>query len=142
VPSQIPAATWYEKACVAIVRNEQTLFQYVNQAGLGLSPRECENVSRTKEFQAVLRAERNKYYKELATDSSRNRNTAVGQLVHAITKLIELGNYDKAVAAIAQLSKLEGWTSDQAQIGIFNDLSSKDIDALRAKLAKQAEKKV
>lgn len=139
---EVPRQDWYEKAAVAIVRSEKTLFQFSNESNLGLTSRECENIARTKEFQTVLRTERNKYYKELATDSSRSRNTAVGQLIFSITKLIETESYDKAVAAIAQLAKLEGWTSDQAQISVINDLTGKDIEALRARLAKKMEGKL
>lgn len=132
--STIPPADWYEKAAVAIVRNEKTLFQWANETNRGLTSTECQNISRTKEFQNALRAERNRYYKELSTDPTRSRNTAVGQLLFAVQKLLEAENYDKAVTALAQLFKVEGWTSDSAQISIFNDLNANDIEGLRKKL--------
>ena len=99
-----------------------------------LTSTECQNVARTKEFQSVLRSERNKFYKELSTDPSRSRSTAIGQLLFAVQKLLEGEQYDKAVTALVALAKLEGWTSDQAQLNIFNDLNSKDIEGLRKKL--------
>lgn len=137
----IPKCDWYEKAAIEIVRNDKTLFRYVNEADLGLTSRECENIARTKEFQEVLRIERNKLYKELATDPSRNRNVAVGQLLFAIQKLLDAGSYDKAVASLAQLFKVEGWSSDAtSQVNIFNDLKSTDIGALKAKLEAQVTK--
>lgn len=136
----IPKCDWYEKAAVAIVRDGKTLFAYANEANLGLTSRECENVARTKEFAEVLRTERNKFYRELATDPSRSRYTAVGQLIFAIGRMLEAEQFDKAVAAIAQLAKLEGWTSDQAQVSVFNDLTGKDIDALRAKVTQARER--
>jgi hypothetical protein len=132
--NQIPAADWYEKACEAIVRGERTLFQWANETNRGLTSLECQNIARTKEFMAALRVARNRYYKELATDPSRNRNTAVGQLLYLVQKMIDAEQNDKAVAALAQLFKVEGWTSDQANISIFNDLNAKDIDGLRKKL--------
>lgn len=130
----VPRLDWYEKAAVAIVRNGKTLFQFVNENNLGLTSRECENLSRTKEFQAALRAERNRFYKELSTDPSRSRNTAVGQMLFAIQKLLENEQYDKAVAALTQLAKLEGWTSDSANVNIFQDIKAGDLDELRRKL--------
>lgn len=133
--NQLPACDWYEKAAEDIVRNDSTLFAWSNKNRKGFTQVECANIARTKEFQATLRVARNKIYKELATDPSRNKNTALGQLVFLIQKMIDAELFDKAVAAIAQLAKLEGWTSDQTQIGIVNDLSGKEIDALRAKLA-------
>ena len=81
----------------------------------------------------ILRLRRNLYYKELANDPSLTRTAVKGQLVFAITKLLEKGMEDKAVAAIMNLAKLEGWTTDQANVNIFNDLNQKDIDALRKK---------
>lgn len=138
--STIPPAEWYEKAAVAIVRNGQTLFQWANENNKGLLARECENISRTKEFQSALRAERNRLYKELSTDPSRNRNTAVGQLLFAVQKLLEAEQYDKAVTALSQLFKVEGWTTDSAQISIFNDLNANDIEGLRKKLKDAKDK--
>jgi hypothetical protein len=135
--NEIPAAVWYEKAAHAIVRSERTLFQYANEANLGLTATECANIARTKEFQAALRAERNRFYKELSTDPQRNRNTAVGQMVFAIQKLLDAEQWDKAVAALTQLFKAEGWTSEATQLTIFNDLNAKDIDGLREKLRKR-----
>jgi hypothetical protein len=130
----IPAAVWYDKAAEAMVRNEYTLFRFANENNLGLKSTECENIARTKEFQAALRAARNRFYKELSTDPTRSRNTAVGQLLFAIQRLLEGEQYDKAVTALSQLFKAEGWTSDQAQLTIFNELSGKDIEGLRARL--------
>ena len=130
----IQASDWYEKAADAIVRQGQTLFQWSNEHNKGLTSRECENVARTKEFQNVLRRMRNQLYKELSTDPSRSRSTAIGQLLFAVQKLLEGEQYDKAVTALVALAKLEGWTSDQAQLNIFNDLNAKDIEELKKKL--------
>ena len=56
-----------------------------------------------------------------------------GQLVFAIGKLIEKGQEDKAVTAIMALAKFEGWTSDGANVNVFNDLTQTDLAALRKK---------
>lgn len=136
----IPRLDWYEKAAVAIVREEKTLYAWANEAKLGLTSTECANIARTKEFQAALRAERNKFYKELATDQDRSRNVAVGQLIFAISKLLEAEQYDKAVSSLAQLFKVEGWTTDQAQINVFNELNAKDIEGLKKRLQEQKAK--
>jgi hypothetical protein len=139
--NQVPRQDWYQRAAAVIVREHKTLFQFVNEANLGLTSRECENLARTKEFQQCLRIERNLFHKELATDSTRSRSTAVGQLVFAISKMMEAEQWDKASNAIIQLAKLEGWTSDQAQLNIFNDLNAKDIEGLKKKLQDKLIKK-
>jgi hypothetical protein len=115
--------------------------RYANEHDLGLTSTECQNIVRTKEFQSAIRAERNRYYKELSTDPTRSRTTAIGQLLFAIQKLLEGEQYDKAVTALAQLFKAEGWTSDQAQLNIFNDLNAKDIEGLKKKLKEKLSKK-
>jgi hypothetical protein len=136
---KIPPSEWYEKAAFEIVRNSYTLFRFSNEQNLGLTSRECENIARTTEFQNALRAQRNRFYKELSDDKSRSRSTAVGQLLFAITKLLDAEQYDKAVNAIAQLFKAEGWTSDAAQINILQDLSGKNIEEIRAKLQQKVK---
>lgn len=117
-----------------MVRSGSKLFAWACEHNMGLKPVECENIIRTKEFMAALRAARNVFYKELATDPTRSRTTAIGQLLFAIQKLLEADQYDKAVTAIGQLFKAEGWTQDQASISIFNEISGKDIDAIRKRL--------
>lgn len=135
--NSIPAAVWYEKAAIAIARNGKNLFAYANENDLGLTSKECEAIAKSPEFLVALRLERNKFYKELATDPARSRNTAVGQLLYAVERLMDGGQYDKAVTAITSLMKAEGWTTEGAQISIFNDLNAKDIDGLRKKLKGQ-----
>lgn len=137
--SQKPTEHWYEKAADAIVREGKSLFQFANESDLGLTSRECENVLRTKAFQEVLRNRRNLYYKEIAQDPSLSRAAVKGQLVLAITKMLEKEQYDKAANAIMQLAKLEGWTSDGTNVNVFNDLTHKDLLALKDKF-KPADK--
>lgn len=124
---------WYEKAADAIVREGKTLFQYTNEKDLGLTRTECDNVVRTKAFMEILRTRRNVYYKEIANDPSLSRSAVKGQLVLAISKMIEIGQWDKVANAIMQLAKLEGWTSDGTNVNVFQDLTQKDIDKLRTK---------
>jgi hypothetical protein len=130
----IPRQDWYEKAAEAIVRHDRTLFQWANENNMGITSTECNNISRTKEFMAALRACRNRYYKELANDPSRNRAAAVGRLLHIIDKLIEVQQFDKASSALVQLLKAEGWSNEQTNVNI-NEVTGKDIEALRAKVA-------
>lgn len=124
---------WYEKAADAIVREGKNLFLISNEMDLGLTTRECENILRTKLFQEVLRTRRNLYYKEIANDPSLSRAAIKGQLVLAINKMLEKELYDKAANAIMQLAKLEGWTSDGTNVNVFNELTAKDLAALRDK---------
>lgn len=100
---------------------------------MGLTARECENVQKTKLFQETLRTRRNIYHKEIAGDSSFSRAAAKGQLMVAINKMMEKEQYDKAAAAIMNLAKLEGWTSDGTSVNVFADLTATDLAKLREK---------
>lgn len=128
-----PTEHWHEGACDAIVREGRTLFAYCNEKQLGLTSRDCENVQKTKTFQETLRARRNIYHKEIASDSSFSRAAAKGQLMVAINKMMEKEQYDKAAAAIMNLAKLEGWTSDGTSVNVFADLTATDLAKLREK---------
>ena len=137
-----PACDWYEKAAKAIVREGVTLFQWTNKYNKGLRTSECDAIAKTQEFRTALRNARNLYYKELSTDPTRSRNTAIGQLLFVVEKLIEGEQYDKATAALAQLFRAEGWTSDAANVNIFQDMNAKDIEGLRKKLRKDEPAKL
>lgn len=138
----LPTTAWYEKAAYAIVRQGKTLFQYVNEANLGLTTSDCKKVAETAEFQACLRVERNKFYKELARDNSRTRGTAIGQLLYAIEQMLNKEQYDKAANAIIQLFKAEGWLNEGTQVNIIESLKGNDIDALRRKIEEQKKAKL
>jgi hypothetical protein len=123
-----------------MVREGLTLFKVANEENLGLTSRECENIQRTKGFQEVLRVRRNLYHKEIAQDATLSKSAMEGTLVVAAQKLMEKGQEDKAANVIMQLAKLKGWTTDQASVNIFQDLSQQDLAKLRERINKQKEK--
>lgn len=126
---------WYQKAAEIMVREGVNLFAATQKLDLGIRPSECEEIAASKEFLSVLRAERNRFYKELAGDPARSRTTAVGQLLFVIEKLLEHEQYEKAAEAIFKLSRIEGWTTEQAAQNLFFDLTGKDLTELRKKFA-------
>lgn len=133
-----PRQDWYDKAADAVTRGfSKNLFEYCNEHNLAIRKQECDAILKTPEWQAAIRASRNKFFKELASDPQRSRNTAVGQLLYAVQRLLEVESYDKAVAALSQLFKVEGWNKEaNAQVNIFQDLSSRDFAAIRERLKK------
>lgn len=132
-----PAEHWYDGAAICMVREGKTLFKYTVEKDLGLTSTECENIQRTKKFQEILRVQRNLYYRELAVDASMSKTAVEGQMIFAITKLLENGLYDKAVAAMVSLAKLKGWATDQTSVNIFQQMTGGDITKLKETLAKQ-----
>jgi hypothetical protein len=132
---QVKSEHWWADCADCMIREGRNMFFYCNEHGLGLTSAECDKVTRSQVFQELFRIRRNIYYKELANDSSLTRTAVKGQLVLAIQKMIEKEQYDKAANAIMQLAKLEGWTSDGTNVNVFNDVTQKDLDALRKRVA-------
>lgn len=124
---------WFEKAADMMVRESKSLYAATNELDLGITSKECLAIAQNKTFQEVLRTRRNVFYKEIANDPSLSRNAVKGQLVLAITKMLEREQFDKAANAIMQLAKLEGWTSDGTNVNVFNELTAKDLTELRKK---------
>lgn len=120
-----------------MVRNSVSFSQAANDLKLPLSPTECEKVVKRKEFQQILRQEKNAFRQEVANEPGRTKSTAVGMMVLAIENLITEGEWDKAVAAIEKLAKLEGWIGADSNVNIFAGLTARDIAEAKQKLTEQ-----
>lgn len=136
-----PVEHWFEKAADAIIREGLTLFAFSNHQGLGLTAKECEATLRTKGFQEILRVRRNLFYKELAQDASWSKAAAEGQIVFAISKMMEKELYDKALEGVMKLAKFKGWISDGTNVNVFQELTQKDLADLRKKFTPPAVSK-
>jgi hypothetical protein len=130
---ELQSEHWYADCADAMVREGIPMFQFTCRADLGLTHKECDSVVRSKAFQEIFRLRKNLYYKELANDPSLTKTAVEGMAILAITRLLEKGMDDKALNGIVQFAKIKGWTSDQASVNIFQDLSAKDLAALREK---------
>jgi len=130
---------WYRPAAELMARNSLSLKQAVSELKVQITPEECELVSRRKEFQQILREERNKFHTEVADQPGRNKSTALGMMQVAIEKLMVEGEWDKAVAAIEKLAKLEGWVGSDSNINIFSGLTARDIAEAKERISKQIE---
>lgn len=111
-----------------------------SEIGHPLDPDEADKVSRRRDFQDILRVERNKFYAAVANDPSRSKSTAIGKMEVLIDRLIASGEYDKAANAIDKLGKLEGWVGADSSVNVFAGLSARDIAEARERLAGPVEK--
>jgi len=117
-----------------MVRHNLSLRQAALDAGEILTVDEAEKLSRSREFQRVLWAERQKFWKELASDPSRGKATIIGRMEHAIAKLLEAGEWDKAIEGLIKLAKVEGLLGTDASINIWGTASAKDIEEVKKQL--------
>lgn len=129
--------TWYQKACERMVREGKSLFLVSNELDLGLSKKECDELGKDLEFARVLRGERLRYYRELAADPNRSKQSNIGTLLFLADQLIEKGMHDKAANVIMNVMKAEGQLEDKTAITIFGDVTDKDLALMRETVEKR-----
>lgn len=122
-----------------MIRETKSLFMVSNELDLGLTAKQCDDLLRDTEFQATLRGEKNRYYKELAQDPQRSKQSNIGNLLFLADQLILAKSYDKAANVIMNVMKAEGQLEDKTTVNVFGDLSHKDLETMRLKVAKGKE---
>lgn len=117
-----------------MVRNEYSLKQAAFEVGHPLDPDEAEAVSKRREFQEILRVERNKYFAMVANDPTRTKSAVLGRMHILADKLMKEGELDKAALVLEKLAKMEGWSGNEGNINIFSGLTARDIAEARERL--------
>lgn len=110
-----------------MVRTKMNFHQAATELGIQLDPIESDRTARRREFQDILRVERNKLYQSVANDPSRSKATSIGKMEILIENLISEGEYDKAGQLIERLAKLEGWVGGDSNVNVFAGLTARDI---------------
>ena len=129
--------SWFNSAAELIVRHGMTIRQAVLELNLDLTAQDCDRVYHTKAFQEILRTERHRLNTEIANDPNRTKTSLIGLGYQLIQKLIEEGQWEKAIAGIEKLAKIEGWSGAESQINIFQGLTAKDIAEERARIEQE-----
>lgn len=129
---------WFQTACQKMVREDKSLFIAACELNLGMTKKDCDDLLKDLEFQRVLRGERLRYYRELATDPGRSKQSNIGTLLYLADRLIAKGMDDKAANVIMSIMKAEGQLEDKSTINVFGDLTAKDLAAARDKITKKA----
>lgn len=125
-----------------MVREGLSLFMVSAEMDLGLTKRDCDGLAKELEFQRVLRGERLRFYKELAADPGRSKQSNVGTLMFLCDQLIAKEMYDKAANVMMNVMKAEGQLEDKTSITVFGDLTDKDIHAMRATVEKRKKEEL
>lgn len=120
-----------------MVREGKSLFLVSNEMDLGLQKKDCDELLKELEFQRVLRGERLRFYKELAADPGRSKQSNIGTLLFLADELIAKGMHDKAANVIMSVMKAEGQLEDKTSITVFGDLTDKDLIAMRETVEKR-----
>ena len=129
-----PELDWMQPVAEMMSREGVTLREAATRLKVPIGSEEAANLFRTKGFQRLLRAERNRYYLEVGQDVEWRRKTAIGMLLHCVNQLIQNAEFDKAAEVILKASRVEGWLGAETQVSVFNSLSQKDLDTVRMKI--------
>lgn len=110
-----------------------------NELDLGLTKGQCEDLLKDLEFQRVLRGERLRYYKELAGDPNRSKQSNVGTLMFLCDQLIAKEQFDKAANVMMSIMKAEGQLEDKTAITVFGNITDKDVQMMKATIDKRKQ---
>jgi len=130
---------WYQRACTIMVRDNKSLYLVSNELDLKLTKGQCDGLEKDPEFQKVLRGERLRFYRELAADPNRSKQTNIGNLLFLADQLIAKGLYDKAATVIMSVMKAEGQLEDKTAITVFGDITDKDLLTMRSVVEKRKQ---
>lgn len=122
-----------------MVREGKQLFLVTNELNLGLTKKDCDAVLKDLEFQRVLRGERLKFYKELAADPNRSKQSNIGTLMFLADMLIAKEMYDKAANVMMNVMKAEGQLEDKTAITVFGNITDKDVQLMKATIDKRKQ---
>jgi len=131
-PRHCPA--WFVQVAEEMVRNNSSLKVAALDLGIELDPAEAERLGRRKDFQEILRVERNKFHAAVANDPSRTKSVALGMMWMAAERLARDGEHEKAAATLERIAKVEGWAGNEGNVNIFSGLSARDIAEARARI--------
>jgi hypothetical protein len=131
-PLYCPA--WFVQAAEVMVRSNSTLKSAAVEVGHPIDPDEADKVSRRRDFQEILRVEKNKFYAGVANDPTRTKSVVLGQMWFLADKLISEGEYERAAGVLDKLSKMEGWSGNEGNINIFSGLTARDIAEARQRI--------
>lgn len=123
-----------------MVRLSLNLKQAALEIGHPLDSDEADKVSRRREFQEILRVEKNKFYAAIANDPTRTKSVVLGKLWDLADKLMLEGEHEKAAGVLDKLAKVEGWSGNEGNINIFSGLTARDIAEAKDRITKGTAK--
>jgi hypothetical protein len=129
-----PEAEWWQGAAELMAREGLAIEEAATRLKIAITSPEARNVTRTKAFQQLLRTERNRYYRDIASNKEWSKATAVGILLDCSERLREAGEFDKAAEVILKAAKILGWVGIEGNVNVFAGMSGRELDDVRARL--------
>lgn len=130
-------ADWMMEAAQLMARSGLSLKQSVDELGIEVTSEECHSLINKVSFQKILWEARHRYFHEMGRDPNYTKDSAIGKLLALSQKLEESGEFDKAAEVVLKVAKINGWVGPDSTVSIFGELSQKDLDQIREKVAKK-----
>lgn len=121
-----------------MVREGKGLFLVATEMELGVTKKQSDEILKDPEFQRTLRGEKLRFYRELASDPGRSKQSNIGTLLFLCDQLIAKEQFDKAANVLMSVMKAEGQLEDKTTVNVFADLSAKELEEIRVKAGKRA----
>jgi len=131
--------SWYQAVAERIAREGMTPREAAAAEYVQLSTQELENTVRSKSFQRVLWQARQRFYRELANDPERSKNTLIGLMLLSLDRLADEGAWDKVADAALKLARVEGWLSGETNVNVFGSLSARELADIKASVKARSE---
>lgn len=122
------------QAAEIMIKEGKSFKEAVTDLGIPLTTQECVNMAKRMTFQALLRKVRAQYHIEVGTDPTLSKDKVAGQLQILADRLAEKGEDDKAAQVLERLAKVKNWIGEGGSINIFQGLTQRDIDEMKAEL--------
>lgn len=122
-----------------MVREGKSFKEAVTDLGIPLTTQECVNMAKRMTFQSMLRKARAQYHIEVGTDPSLSKDKVAGQMQILADRLAEKGEDLQASQVLERLAKLRDWIGEGGSINIFQGLTQKDIDEMKAELGAKSD---
>lgn len=138
LPRTIKNEEWLLGAIQLMARTGCSLIEAAIELQVVLSSEEAKTICRRSSFNRFLWEERHRYFSDLGNDPNFKKDTAIGKLLTLAQKLEETGEYDKASEVLFKVAKMSGWVGPESTVSVFGELSQRDMDAIRDKIAKDS----
>ena len=132
---------WLLGAIQLMARTGCSLIEAAIELQVVVSSEEAKTICRRSSFIRLLWEERHRYFSDIGSDPNWKKDTAVGKLLALANKLEEAGKYGDASEVYFKIAKMSGWVGPESTVSVFGELSQRDMDAIRDKIAKDAQSK-
>lgn len=130
-----------QPAAELVAREGVSLREAATRLRIPLTNEQAANFWRTKSFQKLLRAERQRYYLEIASDPAHCRKAVVGKMLYLVDRLLDNNEPDKALEGLLKVARVEGWLAGEQSVNVFNSLSDQDLAALKQRALEKLQNK-